>query len=323
MLRSLPSRLLPRSFPSFPAPRSLPSFPPPLPSLSTSSTRPLSSSPPPLTYFSSWFCPFAHRCTLALEHHEVPYEWVEALGWETRAPSGDPSEDIPGSSRAEFHYHHKSPALLACNPLGMIPTLLCPATSRVATESLLCVELADELALSRGSGAPPLLPGDPWDRAAARAASERVNKSVCSRYYGCLVLPDRASQLAAFSSLSAGLASFTKSLEGGAFYGGSGSLTSVDCALLPYAFRLYVLEHYRGPEFRVGACGGEWAPEYEAWLQRALALPSVARTLPDKERYLAHVEKYASGRARSKVGNAVRRGRSAHEYDDDIDGEDK
>ena len=56
------------------------------------------------------------------------------------------------------------------------------------------------------------------------------------------------------------------------------------------------------------------------WLARATTLPYVAHTLPGKERYLAHVAKYAEGKARSKVGNAVRRGASAHEYDDAKDG---
>lgn len=36
-----------------------------------------------------------------------------------------------------------------------------------------------------------------------------------------------------------------------------------------------------------------------------------------------HVKKYAEGKARSKVGNAVRRGVSAHEYDDKVDGDEK
>ena len=42
---------------------------------------------PHLYYMSAWFCPFAHRATLALEHHgpeHVTYEWIEALGWEKR-----------------------------------------------------------------------------------------------------------------------------------------------------------------------------------------------------------------------------------------------
>jgi glutathione S-transferase len=39
-----------------------------------------------------------------------------------------------------------------------------------------------------------------------------------------------------------------------------------------------------------------------------MSLESVQRTLPDKERYLEHIGKYADGSARSKVANAVRRG---------------
>ena len=34
---------------------------------------------PKLRYLSAWFCPYAHRATIALEHHAglVDYEWVE------------------------------------------------------------------------------------------------------------------------------------------------------------------------------------------------------------------------------------------------------
>ena len=66
---------------------------------------------------------------------------------------------------------------------------------------------------------------------------------------------------------------------------------------------------------------GEVWERYHAWLERATTLASVAPTLPEKQRYLHHVAKYAEGKARSKVGNAVRRGASAHEYDDVKDGD--
>jgi glutathione S-transferase len=48
-------------------------------------------------------------------------------------------------------------------------------------------------------------------------------------------------------------------------------------------------------------------------------LESVKKTLPGKERYLEHIKKYADGSARSKVANAVRRGVTAHEIDDEKD----
>jgi hypothetical protein len=43
------------------------------------------------------------------------------------------------------------------------------------------------------------------------------------------------------------------------------------------------------------------------------------RSLARAQRYLDHIQKYADGSARSKVGNAVRRGVAAHEFDDIID----
>ena len=52
----------------------------------TEAFGPLAETTKPLTYYSAWFCPFAHRATLTLEHHAdvVPYAWEEALCWEQR-----------------------------------------------------------------------------------------------------------------------------------------------------------------------------------------------------------------------------------------------
>jgi glutathione S-transferase len=41
--------------------------------------------------------------------------------------------------------------------------------------------------------------------------------------------------------------------------------------------------------------------------------------LPDKDRYLEHIGKYADSSAWSKVANALKRGVAAHEIDDDKD----
>lgn len=185
-----------------------------------------------------------------------------------------------------------------------------------------CIEFVDDLATRYGSSQPPLLPTDPFERAAARVAAEQVNKVVTSAYYRCLVREEPEERKAAFAQILDGLQTFTKARRG-LFWNGDDGIGLVDCVLLPYAFRLYVLEHYRGPEFAVPREGGEdgvWG-EYNRWLSACLSRPSVAKTLPDKERYLRHVAKYAENKARSKVGNAVRRGKAAHEYDDTIDGD--
>ena len=230
-----------------------------------------SAAPAPLKYFSAWFCPFAHRTTLALEHHReaVDFEWEEALGWEKgKAPTGE--EDFAAQERADWWYHWKSPALLAANPLGMVPTILDEKTGRAVTESIVCIQFVDELALSRGSSAPSLLPEDPFDRARARVAADAVNKTVTSGYYQALVRTDEAERRAGFDKILSGLLAFTSESRG-AFWGGS-SLGLVDCVLLPYAYRLYALEHYRGFEVPRDGEGGLWAQYHECAARRGLPL---------------------------------------------------
>jgi len=87
--------------------------------------------------------------------------------------------------------------LLAANPLGMVPTIVEPLdsesseksleasskTPRTVVESIVCIEFVDELAVARGSASAPLLPTDPWTRAASRVAADQVHKTVCSEYY--------------------------------------------------------------------------------------------------------------------------------------------
>jgi hypothetical protein len=72
-------------------------------------------------YLSAWFCPFAHRATIALEHHKnrVSYEWVEALGWEKR-----PNHDGVTGTDHEWWYHWKSEELIKFNPSALVPTLI-------------------------------------------------------------------------------------------------------------------------------------------------------------------------------------------------------
>jgi len=78
-------------------------------------------SKPAFRYLSAWFCPFAHRATLALEHHSsrVDYEWVEALGWEQR----EDKNNVTGTGK-EWWYHWKADELKRVNPSALVPTLI-------------------------------------------------------------------------------------------------------------------------------------------------------------------------------------------------------
>jgi glutathione S-transferase len=136
---------------------------------------------------------------------------------------------------------------------------------------------------------------------------------------GVLVRKDDQERKDHFQSLIGGLARLSKELlkTPGPLFLADSRLSSVDLALFPWAFRFYVLEHYRGPEFKIPETP-ELEP-YHAWYRHMVSLACVQRTLFDQDKYLDHIRKYADGSARSKVAEAVRRGAAAHDLDDEKD----
>mmetsp|Transcript_32013 Transcript_32013/g.39275 ORF Transcript_32013/g.39275 Transcript_32013/m.39275 type:complete len:291 (+) Transcript_32013:63-935(+) len=278
---------------------------------------------PKFRYLSAWFCPFAHRATLALEHHagRVDYEWVEALGWEKRKDE----KNVTGTGE-EWWYHWKADELRRSNPSALVPTLIpidkqtgkCDE-SKAVYESLVTIDFID--AISNAPSQQRLNPvDDPYEMARCRVWADKVNRECCSPYYGVLVRKDESERREHFDNLLSGLRSFSKELSrtSGPVFLGDGQLSNVDLAILPWSFRYYVFEFYRGKEFIVPRDD----PELEAywqWYDFVTGLECVKRTLPDKDEYLEHIGKYADSSARSKVANAVRRGVAAHELDDKID----
>eukprot|EP00873_Tetraselmis_striata_P005740 jgi/Tetstr1/426004/TSEL_016351.t1 len=271
-----------------------------------------------LTYFSAWFCPFAHRATIALHHHaqHLNWDWVESLGWEKRASSDANTRLQANEPVHENWYHWKHPDLLKHTPAGLIPTVV-DAKGRSIHESLLVMEYLDDVAreAARANGSEAsfetLLSEDPMERAQMRLTAEEVNRKLCSPYYAMLVRTDPAEQRQAFDKFLKDLGEFQDTLAQPFAYGDR--LSIVDVALLPWAQRFYILEHYRNfvipPEMT----------RYHEWLRACRALPCVANSTPDHDEYLQHIGRYADSSARSKVANAVRSGRSAHELDPDHD----
>ena len=256
-----------------------------------------------LRFYTAWFCPYAQRAWIALEHkgsEHVEYESVEAL-------KIDPTTQK----------YIKDEGLLEANPAGLVPTLTAHGGVEagmhacVVTESLLAVEFIDELA----PDGPRLLPNDAWARAHTRLFAKFVDERVCSPFYKVLVRRDAGEQAAAFASLVHGLRTFAAARdETGPCFGGD-ALGLVDIALAPWAYRLYLLEHYRGEAFRVPTAEEDvsLAP-YHEWAEHVLAHPSVVPTLADRERLVSVYARYADGSAHSKVADAVRAGKAAHEH---------
>ena len=63
----------------------------------------------PLKFYSAWFCPYAQRAWIALEHTGVPFERIEAL-----------------KLNEDRNSYWKDDRLLAVNPKGLVPTLTLP-----------------------------------------------------------------------------------------------------------------------------------------------------------------------------------------------------
>jgi glutathione S-transferase len=277
---------------------------------------------PKFRYLSAWFCPFAHRATLALEHHadRVDYEWVEALGWEQRKDENN----VTGTGQ-EWWYHWKADELKRSNPSALVPTLIPvdPQTgeadeSKSVFESLVTIDFIDQI--SGATGKDRLVSEDPYEAARCRVWADKVNRDCCSPYYGVLVRKEDGERMEHFEHLIGGLKAFSRELKktSGPLFLADAQLSNVDLALLPWAFRYYVFEQYRGPDYVISTSDAELEP-YHEWYDHVMSLDSVKRTLPDKDEYLEHIGKYADSSARSKVANAVRRGVSAHELDDEKD----
>lgn len=290
----------------------------------TTTTTTSSSLPKPaFRYLTAWFCPFAHRATLALEHHadKVDYEWIEALGWEQR-----PDDNNVTGTGKEWWYHWKAEELKRTNPSGLVPTLIPidPKTgkgdeTKSVFESLVTIDFIDEI--SGASGMERLVSDDPYESARCRVWADKVNRELCSPYYGVLVRTEDDERMEHFQSLIKGLEAFSTELKktSGPLFLADGQLSNVDLALVPWAYRYYVFEHYRGAKYVITPDLYPQLQPYFDWYDYVMELDAVKRTLPDKDRYLEHIGKYADSSARSKVANAVRRGVSAHELDDEKD----
>lgn len=164
-------------------------------------------------------------------------------------------------------------------------------------ESLVTIDYID--AIANAPEYHKLNPTDPYLAAKCRIWADKVNKDCCSPYYGVLVRTDDKERKEHFNKLIDGLKSFSNEIEknsgSGDTFLGNGRLSNVDVALMPWAWRFYIFEHYRGPEFAIPYDEPE-LHAYKMWYDHVFSLDAVKRTLPDKDRYLEHIAKYADAR---------------------------
>ena len=67
----------------------------------------------PITFYSAWFCPYAHRVWIALELKRLDYRWVECVLYE-RDPSTKVALPLEEKRR-------RTPGFVECCPRGLVP----------------------------------------------------------------------------------------------------------------------------------------------------------------------------------------------------------
>jgi glutathione S-transferase len=221
----------------------------------------------------------------------VDFEFVEALGSGLEAA------------------HPKHPDLLKHNPKGLVPTLV--IGKEVECES---IDILKGLYSKQSTGN---------DKMLSRRHDEAMewNKQICSPFYRVLMKPDEKGREQGWKEMTNGITEFSDRLlpqtDGSiSFYNYEGKKDSepslVDFTVFPFIQRLFIIEHNRGYRLE-----DEVAPEiYEKmkqWQAKMEALPAVAKTLADRQSLIDVYNRYADGTAQSKVADAVRQGKEAHD----------
>ncbi|MBL4647256.1 MAG: glutathione S-transferase family protein [Rhizobiales bacterium] len=217
-----------------------------------------------LTFYSAWYCPFAQRAWIALEHLGVPYSYQET----------DP-------------YHKTEHWLDVSRGTGQVPVLQMLHQDRSELRvpgSLRAVEYLDEIAPNGRK----LMPQNVSARAEARFWIDHQNSNIIPYFYRFLKaeIGSDAARLAE-DSMTQNLLAFTSGMspEGPYFFGTEPGI--VDFSFAPFALRIeLLLSHYK--TFQLPQTGEKWA-RYGRWWQAMKSHPSFVATMPELETYTARL----------------------------------
>ena len=251
--------------------------------------------PTKVRLYSAWFCPYAQRAWMVINNLGIKYNLIESL-------------EIDKTTQG----YKKNQRLLEINPKGLVPTL-----------EVFDDEPTDPAQIVDCNGKSPTIVVESIDvmkylfENTGRRVNEKeledadsINKAVCSPFYRCLIKQNKEEQVEGWNDLLLGLQHFCDNIKDDNFYK-SDTPNIVDFTLFPWAYRLYVLEEFRGfkldPELA-------WVKKYFNWKQKMeQEVTGVKDTLPDKTDLLESYERYANASAKSLVGDAVRAGKEAHD----------
>ena len=242
---------------------------------------------PPVTFYSSWFCPFAQRVWIALEEKQVAYDYVEINPYEAGVGGRSTKKALPLDEK-----RRRYPEFVAASPRGLVPAMQHGSDVRVC-DSMVCVEYVDEAFV----GGEALLPDSAAERARVRQWSAFAGANIIPHYYKMLMAQDASAQAQAKASALAGLSQWVDAMDADGPYFLGSRFSMADLALLPWVERLLTVgKTYRG--FELDEADARSA-RLRAWRAACLQRPSVRRTLADEARLVENYSEYADNSATS------------------------
>ena len=251
--------------------------------------------PTKIRLYSAWFCPYAQRAWAVLNNLKINYQLIESLEIDN-----------------ETHGYKKNERLLEINPKGLVPTLEVFENAILDKKQFVDEENKSPRVVCESVDVMKFLyeyTGITVEDTEIKDANI-ANQNVCSPYYRCLMKQSYEEQIKGWNDLLIGLESFSDNILDGKYFK-SEIPNIVDFTIFPWAFRLYVLEEFRGFKLDPNV---PWVNKFSAWKKRMEnEVQGVQNTLPDKIQLLKSYERYADASAKSLVGNAVNAGKEAHD----------
>lgn len=285
-----------------------------------------------LKLYAGWFCPFVQRTWITLNEKNIDYQYIEinpyhkdpeflklnprglvpTLAVPVPASSGQTNGAANGTSNGVKRDGHKLKPLY---------------------ESIVIAEYLDEHYSDESMHGPRLLPaGDDalsaYERARCRLWIDHISSRIVPAFYRFLQhTPDKSYSISdARSELLAHIKTFMKEVldhekeidipesEKGPFFLGN-RFSLVDITLVPWALRLFLIDHYKKPDGVGIPTMGEGGEDQElwdrwhAWFGAVRQRTSVTDTMSEKDKYIEVYKRYAEDETGSQVGQATRGGR--------------
>ncbi|MEH6458148.1 MAG: glutathione S-transferase N-terminal domain-containing protein [Cocleimonas sp.] len=210
--------------------------------------------------YSAWYCPFAQRAWMALEHKGIDFDYDEV----------DP-------------YNKTEWWLGVSRDTAMVPVIVDSdesAKESTVLESNRILEYLDDLYPNKI----PIFSGKPSQRAEQKYWIDHISNNITPYFYRYLKANKAGTaQDEALAKMMTGLVSFAGSIHSdGPFFSGI-DVGAVDISMIPIAYRIEVLlEHYRN--FNLPTEGELWV-RYYRWYNAMLETSAFKATATDHDDY--------------------------------------